>query len=201
MKSPISLSFVAAGLASHVKYGLAGFKPSRTGLSPEWEGRGGNLMVSEARTPITTPSFWSGRWALCPLTIRNEDGKTRYFPDAVASVNREKRIVHTVVTGLDGTIKEYIGDGDWQINLVLGIQSSIGGEILDEYPSEELGYLMEMLDDPRPLRVHSAFLEIFDIDRIVVKKRSAIQTTESNYQSVEVSAVSDREYELWSKEY
>lgn len=201
MKSPVSLSFVAAGIAAQGKYYAGGFEPSRRGVSPSWEGRGGRVESSEARTPITAPSYWAGRWALCPLTLRNEDGKTRYFADAVASVSCEKRILCTSVTGQPGSVKEYIGDGDWQVSLILGIQSSVGGEIMDEYPEEELGNLLELLDDNRPLRIHSAFLELFGIDRIVVKSRSAVQMTESNYQEVSVSAVSDREYELWSNEY
>ena len=200
-RSPISLAMTAASVASHLKYGAAVFKPARAGSGPSWDGHGGNITASAARTPLTPPSYWEGRWALCPLTIRNEDGKTMYFPDACTMVNRENRIVQTQVTGMDGTVKEYVGHGDWQISLQLGIQSSTGGEIMDEYPSDELGRTLEMLDDSRILRVHSAFLEIFGIDRIVVRGCSATQATESNYQGITVSALSDGIYELTSKEY
>lgn len=201
MKSPVSIALMAAGVAQQAKYSIARFRPSRTGISPQWEGRGGNMSPSEARTPITDPSYWEGRWALCTLTIRNQDGRTLYFPDAVASVRRENRIVQTAIAGMDGTVKEYVNAGDWQLELVLGIQSSEGGRITDEYPDYELHNLMRLLDDNRPLRVHSPFLEIFGIDMIAVKSVGASQATESNYQTVNVSAVSDKDYTIYSTEY
>ena len=49
--------------------------------------------------------------------------------------------------------------------------------------------------------MHSAFLDIFGITRIVIKSRSVTQTTEQNYQAVSISAVSDEEYEIYSNEY
>ena len=201
MKSPISIALMAAGVAQQAKYGLAMFRPSRVGMSPDWEGRGGSLQESSAGTPITDPSYWAGRWALCRLTLRNEDGLTLYFSDALATVRRERRIVQTALVGVDGTVKEYINEGDWQLDLVFGIQSSEGGRITDEYPEYELQNVMRLLDDKRPLRVQSTFLDIFGISQIAVKGVSALQSTESNYQMLSVSAVSDKDYTIYSSEY
>lgn len=121
--------------------------------------------------------------------------------DAVAAVSRERRIVCTPLTGRDGTVKEYINEGDWNINIVVGVQAVRGGVITDDYPDEELRQLREFLDEKKPLEVYSAFLDIFDITKVVIKNYSATQATEANYQAVSISAVSDEDYEIYSNEY
>ncbi len=141
---------------------------------------------------------------LCPLRLRaqTESGTLEVeLPDAVASVNRERRIVSTALTGRDGTVKEYINEGDWAINLVVGVQAIRDGVIADEYPGDELRELRQLLDVKEAIEVHSEFLSIFDITKMVIKSYAATQMTEVNYQAVSISAVSDEDYEIYSNEY
>lgn len=180
---------------------LVRFKQGRHGEAPSWEGRGNDITTQETGVPITDKGWWAGRWALCELTLEREDGSRLTLADAVAAVSREKRIVSTALTGRDGTVKEYINDGDWAVNIVAGVQAVRDGVIADEWPGDELRELMKYLDEPGALRVHSAFLDIFGITRIVVKSRSVTQTTEQNYQAVSISAVSDEEHDIYSDEY
>lgn len=201
MKSPISIRFVAARALSHGKYALARFKPARTGESPNWEGRGAAMNTRETGQPITDRAYWAGRYALCTLDLRKEDGERLTIPDAVAAVSRERRIVSTALTGRDGTVKEYINEGDWQINIVLGVQSVRSGVITDDYPAEELKALRAFFDEPKAIEVHSEFLAIFDITKIVINSLSLTQATHANYQEVSISAVSDEDYEILSTEY
>lgn len=98
-------------------------------------------------------------------------------------------------------MKEYINEGDWAVNIVVGVQAVSGGVITDDYPDEELRRLREFLDEKKPLEVHSTFLDIFDITKIVIKSYSATQMTEANYQAVSISAVSDEDYEIYSNDY
>lgn len=133
--------------------------------------------------------------------MEREDGSRLVLSDAVATVSREKRIVSTALTGMDGTVKEYINDGDWDVKMVVGVQAVRDGVIADEWPGDELRELCRYLDEPGALRVHSAFLEIFGITRMVVKSRSVAQTTDQNYQAVMISGVSDEEYEIYSTDY
>ena len=180
---------------------LVRFKQGRQGEAPSWEGRGNDITTHEAGVPITDKGWWAGRWVLCELTLEREDGSRLTLADAVAAVSREKRIVSTALTGRDGTVKEYINDGDWAVNIVVGVQAVRDGVIADEWPGDEVRELCKYLDEPGALRVHSAFLDIFGITRIVIKRRSVTQTTEQNYQAVSISAVSDEEYEIYSNEY
>jgi hypothetical protein len=49
--------------------------------------------------------------------------------------------------------------------------------------------------------VHSEFLDALNIGRLVVRSYAVRQMTEANYQVIEVSAVSDEDYEIFSNDY
>ena len=199
--SPISFQFVAAGAAIQAKGSLYRFKPSRTGESPSWDGRGNDITPVEVTSPITDKSYWEGRYALCELTIENSQGERVVMNDAVVAISRSKNIVSTQLVGMNGTVKEYINDGDYNLNIVVGVAAVRDGKIVDEYPTEGLRELRKFLEGNEALNVYSEFLNIFEIDRIVVKSFSVSQETASNYQSVSIGAVSDEEYNIYSTEY
>lgn len=198
---PISFKFVAAGAATQLKGNLYRFKPSRTGASPSWDGRGNDLTVHELTSPITDKSYWADRYALCELTLEKANGERLVINDAIAAISRSKNIVSTQVVGMDGTVKEYINEGDYNINIQVGIVAVRNGEIVDEYPEDGLRELRAFLDEKAAMEVHSAFFKVFDITTIVIKSFSVSQDTASNYQSVSLSAVSDGEYNVYSTDY
>lgn len=198
---PISFQFVAAGATTQAKGLLYRFKPSRTGEGPSWDGRGNDITTNELSSPITDKSYWEGRYALCELTLENSQGKRLVMNDAIVAISRSKNIVSTQMVGMNGTVKEYINDGDYSVNIAVGIAAVRDGKIVDEYPTEGLRELREFLDGNEAIEVHSEFLSIFEIDRIVIKSFSVSQDTASNYQSVSITAVSDEEYNIYSTEY
>lgn len=201
---PIAIDLAAASWGQYLAKNLVRFKQGRQGEAPNWEGRGENIAESGAGVPLTDRSWWEGRFVLCPLHLRaqTEAGTLEAeLVDAVAAVSRERRIVSTAMAGRDGTVKEYINEGDWSVNLVVGIQATEGGKITDDYPSEALRELRKILDVKDRIEVASEFLKIFDITHIVVKSYGATQTTEQNYQAVTISAVSDEAVEIYSNEY
>lgn len=223
--SPVSFQFVAAGAAIQAKGALYRFSPSRTGMftswdgrenscnfeaprkgkEQSWDGRGGNSSTYGARIPITDKSFWEeGRYALCCLTFKDPKGNPEgdlVMNDAIVAISRAKNIVTTQMVGMNGTVKEYINDGDYSLNIVVGVAAVRDGVIVDEYPKEGLEELRKFLDEKQALTVESEFLKIFDIDSIVVKSFSVSQDTASNYQSVSISAISDEEYNIYSTDY
>lgn len=194
-KLPVSIDFAAMSWAQHMAKRLVRFK--ELGGSPDREG----ITGREVGQPITDPEAWEGRWVLCPLRLERENGEGLTFADAVASASREHRIVSTALTGRDGTVKEYINAGDWAVSIVIGLQHTEGGVIADEWPGTELRELRKLLEAKEALRVHSEFLDALNIGRLVVRSHAARQMTEGNYQVVEISAVSDEDYEIFSKEY
>lgn len=201
MLSPVSYTFIAASAAVQAKGALYRFSPSRKGEAPSWDGRENKISTHDLSSPITDISFWEGRYTLCELTLEKSDGKRLVMNDAIVAISRSKNIVKTQIAGRSGTIKEYISDGDYSVNIVVGVAAVKDGIIVDEYPSEGLRKLRQFLDDNEPLKVYSEFLDIFKIDRLVVTSFSITQATESNYQSVSISAISDEEYNIYSTNY
>lgn len=194
-KLPISIDLAAVSWAQHMAKRLVRF--TELGGSPERDG----VSCHELGQPITDPEYWEGRWVLCPLRLELEDGEGVTFADAVAAASREHRIVSTALVGRDGTVKEYINAGDWSVNIVLGLQHTDGGVIADEWPGTEVRQVRKLLEAKEALRVHSEFLDALNIGRLVIRSYSARQMTEANYQVIEISAVSDEDYEIFSRDY
>lgn len=192
---PISIDLAVVSWGQHIGKRLVRF--TELGGSPDRDG----IMGHEIGAPITDPEYWEGRWVLCPLRLERENGEGVTFADAVAAASREHRIVSTALTGRDGTVKEYINAGDWSVNIVLGLQHTDGGVIADEWPGREVREVRKLLETKEALRVHSEFLDALNIGRLVIRSYSARQMTEANYQVYEISAVSDEEYEIFSRDY
>lgn len=201
MKSPLNYAFVAATAATHLKGRLYRFEPSRTGESPTWDGHGEPITASAVPAPITDKSWWADRYALCCLTLRREDGDTLTLPDAVVSISRARSIVMTQMVGMDGTVKEYIGEEDYRLNIAIGVAATENGVLVDAYPEEGLRRLRQFFDVKEPIACHSALLDIFGISRIVIKEYSLTGATESNYQTVSVGALSDEPYNVYRTAY
>ena len=194
-KLPVSIDLAALSWGQHMAKRLVRF--TELGGSPERDG----VSCHELGQPITDPEYWEGRWVLCPLRLELEDGEGVTFADAVAAASREHRIVSTALVGRDGTVKEYINAGDWSMNIVLGLQHTDGGVIADEWPGTEVRQVRKLLEAKEALRVHSEFLDALNIGRLVIRSYSARQMTEANYQVIEISAVSDEDYEIFSRDY
>lgn len=73
--------------------------------------------------------------------------------------------------------------------------------IADEWPGTEVREVRKLLETKEALRVHSEFLDALNIGRLVIKSYTVRQMTEANYQVYEISAVSDEDYEIFSKDY
>lgn len=156
---------------------------------------------TDTGSPITDKNYWKDRYVLCELTLCRQDGQRLVFNDAVCTVSRSKNIVTTNVVGMDGTVKEYISEGDYQVDIIIGVAAMQDGVLVDEYPEKGLTDLRDFLTEKSAITVHSNFLELFEITQIVIKSFSVAQDTASNYQSVTISALSDSAYNVYCTEY
>lgn len=100
------------------------------------------------------------------------DGRNVSFDDitinlCLISVRSEKEIVKTKVQGRNGTVKQYISDGDDEVT----IQGTFVGGGTDQYPRELIANLIKALDCPKPLIITSWYLNMFDISQIVIESR------------------------------
>lgn len=92
-------------------------------------------------------------------------------------ITLEKNIVRTPINGRNGTVKQFISDGDYQIGVVGLIN---GGSTQTEsgdfhsfmtlnVPEEEVRKLNAILKVPQEIEVISEFLDFFDISTVVIQ--------------------------------
>lgn len=109
------------------------------------------------------------------------------------AVSQSKNIVKTPTVGKNGTVKEYISDGDYMIS----IGGVLVGERIDVYPEQEFANLVELLKAPVSIKVESEFLAFFGITEIAIESYDTPQTKGfRNMQLFNISALSDEPIEL-----
>lgn len=185
---------LARGTAVHLafRFGMPKGKPFK---ASEHIGNEGNPTLAELRE-------LEGQTWLTSLALKYE-GKEFIFNECLISLNMEKNIVATALQGRNGTIKEYVSDGDYNISIDAGVstyQIDGQGEHTIDYPIDVLKELKEILSLPETLEMQSDFLDIFGIKSGVVKSFSLQQETHSNRQSINIQMLSDEPYEIRLKE-
>lgn len=120
------------------------------------------------------------------------DGIEVYFDTVLFNVNQTKNIVKTALQGRNGTIKEYISDGDYVIDIKAALVSQDR-----EYPEDAVRNLVAMLQLPFAIEVTSPLLQLFGVYSLVVEDYSfPTQAGFTNTQLVEMNCVSDSPIEL-----
>lgn len=103
------------------------------------------------------------------------------------SLNQSKNIVKTQIQGRAGTIKEYVGLGDYSLS-INGILTGSNGS----YPKDQLMALKTVLTAPISIPVVSWYLQMFDIDFIVIDGFDADQAEGAySQQAFTINACSD----------
>ena len=167
------------------------------------------LEVKEFDGEFATTSDLENRPWLTSLRMSTHYEGERYsllFQEVIISVTQERNIVTTPLQGRDGTIKEYISNGDYGITLDIALTDYEGApsEQADEefllpkqdYPLGQLETLRKLLTTPEAVDVESDFLYAFGIKSAVVTSFSLQQETHSNRQSVQIQMLSDEPYEV-----
>ena len=115
-------------------------------------------------TPIFAPIL------IKPVTYTEDDGTEitvdGIFIDTILmTITQTKNIEKTVITGRKGTIKEYISDGDYSVDLDIIIASKVP----NVFPKEASDRLIKLLQAPKELEVVSEVLNRYGIDSLVVE--------------------------------
>lgn len=214
----LSGAFVASGAATQAKGYLYRLKPDKGRKSDledyELETLGAMPLPSDTHGVAGEPidmsetewsgdsDYWLGRTVLTDLVVNVPEMGLLHIPDVAMSVSLQKEIVKTALVGRKGTIKEYITQGDYQITMSVGVAAvNENHELIDQYPEQAMSVLRKVLETDKSLEVGSAFLDIFEINRIVVTNFTAKQMTYANRQVVEITALSDSDYVIESADY
>jgi hypothetical protein len=149
------------------------------------------LYMSTLGTPVVSDITFKGR------TYINNAGKSVTFADVrletvLLVVSQSKKIELTEIAGRNGTVKEYISDGDYEV-AVNGIITGPNGH----HPAEEVRALKNMLDASVEIEVVSRYLQNLDIYNLVVKDYAFQQEAGGYaYQGFTINCLSDFPVEL-----
>lgn len=149
------------------------------------------LYLSDIGTPVLCNlEIQNGEWT-DSAGVRHEWPYT-IFDTVLITVDQPKNIIKTAIQGRNGTVKEYISDGDYSINIKALIIGPLG-----VMPLQEVSDLKKVLDAPMSLAVNSRFLQNLGIDNLVVDRYSFPQVEGGyHYQAVEINCSSDLPIEL-----
>lgn len=113
-------------------------------------------------------------------------------------VSQQKNIIKTDIQGRNGSVKEYISDGDFAVTIRGAIVNPEGAV----YPEEDVLKLVEICKVQKSIQVNSRFLnDVFDIFDLVIESYSFPQSEGiENVQFFELSCVSDDPIELTIRE-
>ncbi len=114
------------------------------------------------------------------------------FQSILISCVFPRNIVKTEIQGRDGTVKEYIGEGDAQISF-RGVISGLNGH----YPKDEVRKLAQLVKAPVSVPIVSDYLNNLGVYNVVFDERSFEQEEGGySYQGFSVNAMSDYPVEL-----
>jgi|AMZC01.1.fsa_nt_AMZC01002902.1_20 hypothetical protein len=149
--------------------------------------------AKDAGTAIFFPgSFFADLPKFMPLLLKGFDGKEDLLLDsATVSFATSKNIVTTKLQGRNGTVKEYIADGDYTIN-VKGILAYNGVR----WPREDAMKLREFLEAKTSLEIAHELLNAFGIYEIVITDYNFPESPYINLIPFTFSALSEQKIEL-----
>jgi hypothetical protein len=128
----------------------------------------------------------------------SNDGRNLTVPTfdigtVLCEVNQPRNIVKTAIAGRDGTVKEYIGKGDYEVN-IRGVLVSLYQNVP---PKDALTNLLGFCDAPVEFNVTSSFLAYFGIYTMVCDDYAFKQIEGSrNMIGFQMRCLSDYPYEI-----
>lgn len=114
------------------------------------------------------------------------------FKSAIMSVKQQKHIVSTPVIGRNGSVHQYVSDGDYSID--------IKGAIIEETQDMiQLAQLAEICKQSTSIKIYSDFLSLFGISDIIISSFTFNQ--KEGYEKLficELQALSDNPINLYA---
>ncbi|MGR3179410.1 MAG: DUF6046 domain-containing protein [Candidatus Anammoxibacter sp.] len=135
-----------------------------------------------------------------PIPYPDEDGADGFglvIPSVIIEVTQSKNIITTAIQGRNGTVKEFVSDGDFVITLTgLIIGRNENGEVKDignVFPSDDIKKLITICKVPDVITLKSTFLnDLFGINEVVVTGYNIPQREASkDMQPFQISMLSD----------
>ncbi|MDP1812334.1 MAG: DUF6046 domain-containing protein [Sediminibacterium sp.] len=195
------------GKASDTKNSGTDYKgsPMREPFEAEgFETRNSDKGVSNMHTGsnATQPMSILGTPVFCDMIISAETngvsgaGDTLQLLWILVEVTQTKNIVKTSMLGTDGTVKEYISQGDYMVKM----RGALVNTFRKDYPKSQVEKLIRIFQKGQALSVVSEYLVMFGIYNIVVEDFTFGQVEgRQNIQKFEASCSSDQPLKLRKK--
>lgn len=176
--------------------GLQRINPEEDFNFPEFKGSDDPVSFSEQLgTPVlSNVVFEAGSYKDRDQVINYEGIK---LDSSLVTINQTKNIIQTQVQGRRGSVKEYISDGDYAVN----IKAVIVSPDSEKYPADEVRKFMELMRAPVALKFQSEFIDRIGGFDLVVESYSLPQTQGfRNIQAVDINCISDEPLEIKVRE-
>lgn len=158
---------------------------------PQGEPRDKPLYYSSLGTPVFSDLRIEG-FSYTSKQYGNVTVPTMVFTSVLMTVDQSKHIIKTDIQGRNGSVKEYISDGDYTVN-IKGVITAPNGI----YPYDAVVDLKKWLHAPMEFRVASRWLQNLDIDVLVIENYSIPQMEGGySYQLFDINCISDLPFEL-----
>lgn len=120
-----------------------------------------------------------------------------FMDGVIIDVNQKRNVVTTEIAGMDGSVKEFINNGDFNIS----IRGYFADPNPDKYPAVSVRALNTYLKAPVPLKVTNVYLnDYFGVVNIVPISYSFHQEEGvRNVQYFEIECLSDVPFEILEK--
>lgn len=185
----LTLNAFGLGVLKPVVYRLFAGRQAKAGeVSAEYPDREGqvNNYLGSRGTDENRLSYL-GTPVFCDIAIEREGKEDLILDTVLIDVSMRKNIVTTPIQGRNGTVKEYISDGDYEVKIRGAVTSADFA-----YPRVFVRDLHEILKQSELLNVVSDFLLLYDIKELVVTDYSFPQREGfQNMQLFEISCISD----------
>lgn len=132
------------------------------------------------------------------VAVSTQDGVEIRITDAVIKVEQTKKILSTALLNRNGTVKEYIQDGDYTVT----VSGSIIGE-QGKFPYAELNdVIVPIMERAESLKMSSRYTDAFGISEVVLTKATFDQNQMRlfNVLPFALEFLSDRNYEFLVEE-
>lgn len=128
------------------------------------------------------------------IFLKTDNGDTIAFIDAKVDVKKEMEIKEERLINRKGSVKELIQEKDYTVK----ISGTLFTEDVNKFPYEELKLLNTLLSSAKSISVASAYLDIFDITKLVLKSADFNQSNWKYFNNFpfSLSLTSDDNYDF-----
>ena len=172
-------------------------EPKNVELEQQTQTGSGSLRL-DTGTADAAIYNWLGQPVFCSCRLTDPDDDTNKIDllTVIIEVSMQKNIDTVAVNGLDGTIKTYLNDGDFDLR----IRGMVTMDNQADYPLDDVKTLAALLKIRKSLKVTCEYLLIFGIYELAIMDYSFPQMEGTqNVQLFDIAALSDADVVILEK--